>query len=98
MADSVFNPTLFEISLHSLFFIWATYFVNLLHSTNSPVIVTMDYYRVIVAVSLVALSRGDLIPSNLLRQKVEEVSVQLEKEGSVRRWAFQISEEVEKDC
>jgi hypothetical protein len=39
----------------------------------------MEYCRVIVAVSLVVLARGDLMPSNLLRQKVEEVSGQWRK-------------------
>jgi hypothetical protein len=34
----------------------------------------MEYYRVIVAVSLVVMARGDLIPSALLRQKVGDVS------------------------
>jgi hypothetical protein len=51
----------------------------------------MEYYRVIVAVTLVVLARGDLIPSNLLRQKVEEVSGQW-RNDDVRRWAFQISD------
>jgi hypothetical protein len=39
-------------------------------------------YRVIAAVSLVILVKGDLIPLNLLRQKVEEVSGQWRKKAT----------------
>jgi hypothetical protein len=54
-------------------------------------IVTMEYYRVIVALCLVVLARGDdSRPTNLLRQKIEEVSGS--GKGSVRHWASKISQ------